>query len=212
MGQPKAGIAAAAPAMRAATPADLPAINRVIALARDSWDLPERVRRLAGRLHELGPTSFDSYEVIVAEDPEGTVRGVAVMLLGPPVLDDGGPGKTALYLEGLFVEPERGRRGIGSLLLRQVEIAPGWNSHPTHLLAVELSQLSVLVAVAVFGHRSVSERSRRVGSAQVARLIGVGLRSADASRNSILQFTPNSTRSTTLPKNLQGLVMQTPQP
>ena len=50
MGQPKAGIAAAAPAMRAATPADLPAINRVIALARDSWDLPERVRRLAGRL------------------------------------------------------------------------------------------------------------------------------------------------------------------
>ncbi|MFC3230945.1 GNAT family N-acetyltransferase [Marinibaculum pumilum] len=121
MGRPKAGIAAPVPSIRAATPADLPAINRVIALARDSWDLPERVRRLAGRLHELGPTSFDSYEVIVAEDPEGTVRGVAVMLLRPPVLDDGGPGNTALYLEGLFVEPERGRRGIGSLLLRQVE-------------------------------------------------------------------------------------------
>lgn len=107
--------------IRPGQPDDLPAINRVIALARDSWDLPERVRRLAGRLHEIGPTAFAGYEIAVAVDPAGIVRGVAVMLLRPPALDDGAPGDRALYLEGLFVEPDAGRRGIGSRLLAAVE-------------------------------------------------------------------------------------------
>lgn len=100
--------------------ADLPGINRVIAAARESWDLPERVRRLAGRLHELEPPDLHTVEVLVAQDGGGAILGVAVAILRPPRLDDGASGRDALWLDGLFVDPAMGRQGLGGRLLDAV--------------------------------------------------------------------------------------------
>jgi GNAT superfamily N-acetyltransferase len=101
--------------LRPATPADLDAINSVIERAVLTWPLPERVKRLTLPSYRYQPHDLDHLKIMVAENSEHGVIGVAAW--GPAALRDLPAGKTGLLLHGLYVDPERQRQGVGRKLL-----------------------------------------------------------------------------------------------
>jgi len=104
-----------------ATEADLTAINEIVDAAVMSWSLPERVKRLSlptyrYRLHDL-----ETLELVVAENNEHQVVGVAAWEpVGPK---DAVEGYSTLLLHGIYVKPAQQHQGIGSQLLRAAEQA-----------------------------------------------------------------------------------------
>lgn len=99
---------------RAASKADLPAMNGVIERAVMTWRLPERVKRLSLPLYRYNETDLGHLEVCVAQD-EAAIAGLAAW--EPAEAADLPEGKRGLLLHGLFVDPDRQRRGIGTHLL-----------------------------------------------------------------------------------------------
>ncbi|WP_455233873.1 GNAT family N-acetyltransferase [Thiogranum longum] len=105
--------------LRPGTSADLNAANDVIEQAIRSWNLPERVKRLALPIYRYSASDFHSLQVIVAEDPRYGI--VALAGFEPADFGDTPHGHKAALLHGIYVLPDRQNRGIGSRLLESVE-------------------------------------------------------------------------------------------
>lgn len=101
--------------LRPATPADLDAINAVIERAVMTWSLPERVKRLTLPSYRYSPHDLDHLHMLVAEDRNQRVLGVATWEQANPA--DAPAGVKAALLHGLYVDPKRQRTRIGSRLL-----------------------------------------------------------------------------------------------
>ncbi len=103
--------------IRAATSADLDAINHVITAAVMTWDLPERVKRLSLPSYYYEEIDLDHFQMLLAciED-----KPVAVIALEHENRAGESMNKGTL-IHGLFVDPEFQRRGIGTYLFKQAE-------------------------------------------------------------------------------------------
>jgi len=99
----------------AATAHDLGRINALIGRAVMTWNLPERVKRLAMPSYQYHRHDLDHLTLMLVESPVGDLVGVAAW--EPAVDREGPPGHRALLLHGLYVEPEWHGRGIGRYLL-----------------------------------------------------------------------------------------------
>ena len=104
--------------IRPARLADLEAINRVISAAVMTWDLPERVKRLALSSYHYHAVDFVHFGICVAEHQDQIV-GVAAWEPADPRDLPAGAAK-GLLLHGLYVDPAHQRQGLGRLLLQQV--------------------------------------------------------------------------------------------
>ena len=107
--------------LRKAGITDLEEINRVIADAISSWNLPERVKRLSLPGFFYKPHDLQTIELLVAKSDKCDITGVAGW--EPADAADIPDGQTALLLHGIYVKPELQHRGIGTQLLRAAEHA-----------------------------------------------------------------------------------------
>lgn len=103
--------------LRPASPADLPRLNTVVEAAVMTWNLPERVKRLALPTYRYSLHDLEHLEIMVAEGEDGILSGVAAWEAADP--RDLPPGHTGLLLHGLYVEPNRQGKGIGTQLLQR---------------------------------------------------------------------------------------------
>lgn len=103
--------------LRAATRADLDAVNAVVEAAVLAWNLPERVKRLSLPVYRYDAADFEALHLLAAVAPSGDVLGVAAWEPIESPVADGGPG---VLLHGLYVDPQWQGRGIGSRLLGAV--------------------------------------------------------------------------------------------
>jgi predicted N-acetyltransferase YhbS len=101
--------------LRPANKADLAGINRVIERAVQTWNLPERVKRLALPVYLYTEHDLDHLHLIIAEDSAAGVVGVAAW--EDAAARDCPQGQRGLLLHGLYVDPDRQRGGTGSRLL-----------------------------------------------------------------------------------------------
>ncbi len=104
------------PIIRPADAHDLPRVNALITRALTTWDLPERVKRLAlpTYLYELEDlASLTLVTAFVGGVLVGTAAWEAARF----------EGVSALSLHGLYVDPEWWGRGVGSCLLEAAERA-----------------------------------------------------------------------------------------
>lgn len=98
---------------------DLDQVNRVVELAVMSWQLPDRVKRLAipsYRYHDYDMSSMTFY---VAEDASHQVKGVAAL---EEVVASLASDTRAMLLHGLYVVPECHGQGVGKQLLASSEV------------------------------------------------------------------------------------------
>ena len=93
------------PTLRAATPADLPAVERLLTAS----DLP------AAGVTDLFATRADDF--VVADDPDAP--GELAAVAGLEVCCDGSPQASAL-LRSVAVRPDRRAHGLGQALVRRV--------------------------------------------------------------------------------------------
>ena len=94
---------------------ELAGINRVITAAIMTWDLPERVKRLALPSYRYSDIDGQILEFLVARDPQSRIVGVASW--EPAKGNDIPHAQQALLLHGLFVDPTCHRQGIGRALV-----------------------------------------------------------------------------------------------
>lgn len=107
--------------IRAATGADLPAINQVIEAAVMGWDLPERVKRLALPSYRYNALDLKHLIMVVAQTDAAGIVGVAAW--EPAETRDCPAGKSGMLLHGLYVDPAAQGCGYGSALLADAEAA-----------------------------------------------------------------------------------------
>ena len=86
-----------------------------------TWDLPERVKRLALPSYRYTSTDLEHLEMVVAEDDRQATMGVAAW--EPADAKDIPAGHTALLLHGIYVDPSYHHQGIGALLFQAAERA-----------------------------------------------------------------------------------------
>lgn len=101
--------------VRAATPADVPLVHRLVRALAEYERLADRFVATEARLHEhlFGPRPY--CEVLIGEDAEGPA-GYALFFHSYSTFE----ARTTLWLEDLFVLPDRRGRGIGRALIRAV--------------------------------------------------------------------------------------------
>lgn len=86
-----------------------------------TWELPERVKRLSLPSYRYNGIDFDHFEMVVAEDDQQAITGVAAW--EPADAKDAPAGQTALLLHGIYVDPCYHHQGIGGLLFQAAEHA-----------------------------------------------------------------------------------------
>lgn len=95
----------------------LPAVNALILRAIDGWDLPARVKRLAGPSH--------CYDEVDLATMDLRYLGDWAEPLGVRALETDGveeaPGQPAWRIHGIYVAPEAQGRGLGAQLLRDAQ-------------------------------------------------------------------------------------------
>lgn len=107
--------------LRTAGRADLEAINRIIEAAVMTWNLPERVKRLALPSYRFTALDLEHLETVLAENDRQQTIGVAAW--EPADTRDTPAGHAALQLYGLYVAPSYHRQGVGQRLFRAAETA-----------------------------------------------------------------------------------------
>jgi predicted N-acetyltransferase YhbS len=101
--------------LRPAGKADLAAINQVIERAVNTWNLPERVRRLALPTYLYHAHDLQHLHAEVADDRMAGMVGVAAWEAAAE--RDCPEGKSGLLLHGLYVDPAHQHLGVGGRLL-----------------------------------------------------------------------------------------------
>ncbi|MGA8862592.1 MAG: GNAT family N-acetyltransferase [Gallionella sp.] len=101
--------------LRPATAADLVAVNQIIERAVCTWNLPERVKRLALPTYRYNAYDLQHLHIVIAEHSAAGVIGVAAWEAAS--VRDCPRGLRGMLLHGLFVDPDQQRRGAGTLLL-----------------------------------------------------------------------------------------------
>ena len=86
-----------------------------------TWNLPQRVKRLSLPSYRYTNLDFDHLEIVVAEDDQHKVIGVAAWEQANA--KDAPAERTALLLHGIYVDPPHQRRGVGRELFRRAERA-----------------------------------------------------------------------------------------
>lgn len=105
--------------IRSANKDDLSTINQIIEMAVMTWQLPERVKRLALPSYRYNELDLTHYAIVVAE-ANNRIIGVAAWDTG---LHQGPANKLGLLLHGIYVHPEYQRQGIGTELFNAAEDA-----------------------------------------------------------------------------------------
>lgn len=105
----------AAVRVRPATVDDLPAVNAIVERAVMTWQLAERVKRLSLPSYRYHAHDFVHMHLVVAEDAQGTLVGVAAW--DDADARDTPAGQGGLLLHGLYVDPMHQRAGVGARLL-----------------------------------------------------------------------------------------------
>ena len=98
---------------------DIDQINQVLEQAVMSWDLPERVKRLAIPSYRYHAYDMNSMSFYLAESASGQVSGVAALEAIPSSEDQ--QNAPSMLLHGLYVIPVCHHRGIGRQLLATAE-------------------------------------------------------------------------------------------
>lgn len=101
--------------LRPASKDDLNPINQVIERAVHTWNLPERVKRLALPTYLYTGHDLQHLHIVLAEDSTAGVIGVAAWEAA--AARDCPKGRRGLLLHGLYVDPDQQRRGTGARLL-----------------------------------------------------------------------------------------------
>ena len=101
--------------IRIASALELPAVNMIIDMAVATWDTTDRVKRLAGPVYRYSPGDFDNMWVMVAEDDDGVLLGMAA--LEEADKDDLPVPGRGLLLHGIFITPVAMGRGVGRALM-----------------------------------------------------------------------------------------------
>jgi GNAT superfamily N-acetyltransferase len=101
--------------LRPAHADDLGAVNGVIERAIMTWRLAERVKRLSLPSYRYHRHDLDHLHIVVAEDAEHNVIGVAAWEAAHP--RDLPAGQHGLLLHGLYVDPGHLHQGVGTRLL-----------------------------------------------------------------------------------------------
>ncbi|MCU0812150.1 MAG: GNAT family N-acetyltransferase [Thiobacillaceae bacterium] len=101
--------------LRQAHADDLPAINGIVERAIATWQLPERVKRLSLPSYRYHAHDLVHLHLVVAEDADHALVGVAAWESANP--RDLAAGQRGLLLQGLYVDPARQHRSVGSQLL-----------------------------------------------------------------------------------------------
>ena len=97
---------------------DLSTVNAIVDGAIDTWQLPERVRRLSAPSLRYGRVDLSHMEILLAEDETGQAVGAAALEHADAV--DTPEACSALLLHGLYVTPARQRRGVGASMVCHV--------------------------------------------------------------------------------------------
>ena len=110
--------------MRAARIEDLASINRVISAAVMTWDLPERVKRLALSSYHYHAVDFAHFGMCV-EEQQDQIVGVAAWEPADPrdLPDELAADVHGLLLHGIYVDPQVQRQGVGRALITQAIVA-----------------------------------------------------------------------------------------
>ena len=86
-----------------------------------TWQLPDRVKRLALPSYRYTALDFAHLDMVVAEDAQRNVTAVAAW--EPADSRDTPAGQNGLLLHAIYVHPARHREGIGRALFRAAERA-----------------------------------------------------------------------------------------
>jgi len=121
--------------LRPACKSELARINEIITSAVQTWDLPERVKRLALPSYHYTEHDFEHLHIVVVEDREASILGVAAW--EPVAATDSPEGRRALLLHGIYVDPPGQRRGIGSRLLHAAVAAARQQGYDGLLVKVQ---------------------------------------------------------------------------
>jgi len=108
-------------ALRPATPLDLRTVNGVIESAVNTWEVPERVKRLSVPLYRYSEHDLDFLNLVVAEAKSIGIVGVAAWEKADTA--DAPAGHSALLLHGIYVTPDQHRKGVGTRLFEAAEMA-----------------------------------------------------------------------------------------
>ena len=161
------------PKLRAATPADVPVILRLVRDLAEYERAPDAVVATEQDFLRQGFGPSPRFSVLIAEE-EGQVAGVALWFFTFSTW----LGKPGLYLEDLFVRPELRGRGIGKTMmieLARIAVRDGcgrfewsvldWNQPSIDFyrsLGARLMEEWVVCRLEGDALRSLAERERRV--------------------------------------------------
>lgn len=107
--------------LRNAEAVDLGALNALIQSAIDTWELPERVKRVSKPLYHYDELDLQFQQLLIAQADDGDIVGISAWEPADPL--DAPAGHSALLLHGIYVAPGLHRQGIGSRLLKAAEEA-----------------------------------------------------------------------------------------